>query len=75
MDDPGPVCWPGWWGLGGAWLLLVVAEDLTAEWVHEYSLMNPVVPHDEVHAAAADWAARLATGPSRSFALTRWLVN
>ena len=71
----------------GAWLLpriigvrrtmelFLLAEDLPAQQAHEYGLVNRVVPHDEVQQAAAEWADRLATGPSRSFALTKWLVN
>ena len=71
----------------GAWLLpriigvrrtmelFLLAEDLGAERAHEYGLVNRVVPHDEVQAAAAGLADRLAAGPSRSFALTKWLVN
>ena len=71
----------------GAWLLprvigvrrtmelFLLAEDLTAERAHEYGLVNRVVPHEDVQTAAAEWAERLAGGPSRSFALTKWLVN
>ena len=71
----------------GAWLLpriigvrrtmelFLLAEDLPADKAHEYGLVNRVVPHDEVQQAAAEWAERLADGPSRSFALTKWLVN
>ncbi len=71
----------------GAWLLpriigvrrtmelFLLAEDLPAETAHEFGLVNRVVPHDEVQPAAAEWAERLASGPSRSFALTKWLVN
>ena len=71
----------------GAWLLpriigvrrtmelFLLAEDLAAEQAHTYGLVNRVVPHDEVPAAAAELAERLASGPTRSFALTKWLVN
>ena len=71
----------------GAWLLpriigvrrtmelFLLAEDLTAERAHTYGLVNRVVPHEDVPTAAAEWAERLASGPSRSFALTKWLVN
>ena len=71
----------------GAWLLprivgvrrtmelFLLAEDLSAEQAQEYGLVNRVVPHDDVQAATAEWAERLASGPSRSFALTKWLVN
>ena len=71
----------------GAWLLpriigvrrtmelFLLAEDLTAEKAHTYGLVNRVVPHGDVRAAATEWADRLAGGPTRSFALTKWLVN
>ncbi len=71
----------------GAWLLpriigvrrtmelFLLAEDLPASRAHEFGLVNRVVPHDDVQKAAAEWAERLASGPSRSFALTKWLVN
>ena len=71
----------------GAWLLpriigvrrtmelFLLAEDLTAEKALAYGLVNRVVPHDEVQVAATEWAERLAGGPTRSFALTKWLVN
>lgn len=71
----------------GAWLLpriigvrrtmelFLLAEDLPADRARDYGLVNRVVPHNDVHAAAAEWAERLASGPSRSFALTKWLVN
>ena len=71
----------------GAWLLpriigvrrtmelLLLAEDLPAGKAFEHGLVNRVVPHDEVQSAAAEWADRLAGGPTRSFALTKWLVN
>ncbi len=71
----------------GAWLLpriigvrrtmelFLLAEDLPAARAHQYGLVNRVVPHDEVQSAAAELSGRLASGPSRSFALTKWLVN
>ena len=71
----------------GAWLLpriigvrrtmelFLLAEDLPADTAQEFGLVNRVVPHGEVQAAAAKWAGRLADGPTRSFALTKWLVN
>ena len=55
--------------------LFLLAEDLSAEQAHTYGLVNRIVPHDDVQAAAAELAERLASGPTRSFALTKWLVN
>jgi 2-(1,2-epoxy-1,2-dihydrophenyl)acetyl-CoA isomerase len=71
----------------GAWLLpriigvrrtmelFLLAEDLPADRAHDFGLVNRVVSHDDVRAAAAELAEQLAGGPSRSFALTKWLVN
>ena len=71
----------------GAWLLpriigvrrtmelFLLAEDLPADRARDYGLVNRVVPHGDVQTAAAELAQRLASGPSRSFALTKWLVN
>ena len=71
----------------GAWLLpriigvrrtmelFLLAEDLPADRALAFGLVNRVVPHNDVLTAAAEWAERLASGPSRSFALTKWLVN
>ena len=38
-------------------------------------LVNKVVPDDELSTVTAEWAARLAAAPTRSIALTKWLVN
>ena len=74
-DALGPWLLPRIIGVRRTMELFLLAEDLAAEQAHEFGLVNRVVPHDQVQLAAAEWAARLATGPSRSFALTKWLVN
>ncbi len=38
-------------------------------------LVNRVVPADELEKVAAEWAARLASGPTRSIGLTKALLN
>ncbi len=55
--------------------LLLLADDLSATRAQEFGLVNKVAPNDELHDTAAEWAKRLAEGPSRSFMLTKWLVN
>ena len=74
-DALGPWLLPRIIGVRRTMELFLLAEDLPADQAHAYGLVNRVVPHDEVQPAAAEWAERLAAGPSRSFALTKWLVN
>ena len=74
-DALGPWLLPRIIGVRRTMELFLLAEDLHADKAHECGLVNRVVPHDEVQAAAAEWAERLADGPTRSFALTKWLVN
>ena len=74
-DALGPWLLPRIIGVRRTMELFLLAEDLPAQQAHEFGLVNRVVPHDEVQTAAAEWAERLADGPTRSFALTKWLVN
>ena len=74
-DALGPWLLPRIIGVRRTMELFLLAEDLPADTAHTYGLVNRVVPHGEVRAAAAEWAGRLADGPTRSFALTKWLVN
>lgn len=72
---------------GGAWLLprlvgiqkakelLFFGESLTASDAATIGLVNRVVPDAQLTEVTAEWAARLAEGPTRSIALTKWLVN
>ena len=72
---------------GGAWLLpqlvglhrakelLFFGDAVSATEAAELGLVNRVVPDDELAAAAGALAGRLATGPTRALALTKWLVN
>ena len=55
--------------------LLFFGDSLSAEDAAAIGLVNRVVPADELLDVAAEWAQRLATGPTRSIALTKWLVN
>ena len=55
--------------------LLFFGDDLPAEEAARIGLVNAVVPADELAATAAAWAGRLASSPTRSLALTKWLVN
>ncbi len=55
--------------------LMFFGDALDADAAERMGLVNRVVPADELATTAAEWAARLASGPSRSLALTKWLVN
>lgn len=55
--------------------LLFFGDKVPAADAQRLGLVNKVVPGTELEAAAAEWAARLADGPTRALALTKWLVN
>ena len=72
---------------GAAWLLprlvgiqrakelLFFGEAVTAADAAALGLVNRVVPADQLLDVTAEWAARLAAGPTRAIALTKWMVN
>jgi 2-(1,2-epoxy-1,2-dihydrophenyl)acetyl-CoA isomerase len=55
--------------------LMFFGDKLPAADAERIGLVNRVVPADELEATAAEWAARLAAGPTRAVALTKALVN
>ncbi|WCO65930.1 enoyl-CoA hydratase-related protein [Iamia majanohamensis] len=55
--------------------LMFLGDSLPAADAERMGLVNRVVPADELAAVAGEWAGRLAAGPTRSLALTKWLVN
>ena len=55
--------------------LLFFGDDLSAHDAAELGLVNRVVPDDELASLADEWSTRLASGPTRSLALSKWLVN
>jgi len=55
--------------------LMFFAEDVPAAHALDLGLCNKVVPGDELHAAAEEWALRLATGPTKAHMFSKWLVN
>ncbi len=55
--------------------LMFFAEDIPAQQALELGLCNKVVPGAELEATAREWAERLAAGPTKSFMLTKWMVN
>ncbi|MFJ7019777.1 enoyl-CoA hydratase/isomerase family protein [Streptomyces sp. NPDC101117] len=55
--------------------LMFLGDALPAADAERLGLVNRVVPDGELEGAAADWAGRLAAGPTRALALTKQLVN
>ncbi len=74
-DALGPWLLPRIIGVRRTMELMLFAEDLLPDKALEWGLVNKVVSPEELESAASEWAERLAAGPTRSFALTKWLVN
>jgi 2-(1,2-epoxy-1,2-dihydrophenyl)acetyl-CoA isomerase len=74
-DGGGAYLLPRMVGVRRAKELLFFGDDLSAAEAAELGLINKVVPADELDAAVEAWAARLAVAPTRSLALSKWLVN
>ena len=55
--------------------LLFFGESLPAQRAYELGLVNAVVPAEQLLKTAGEWAHRLAVGPTRAIALSKWLVN
>ena len=62
-------------GLQKAKELVFFAEDVPADEAQRLGLCNRVVPGADLRDAATEWAERLASGPTRSFMLSKWLLN
>jgi 2-(1,2-epoxy-1,2-dihydrophenyl)acetyl-CoA isomerase len=55
--------------------LMFFAEDIPAKRALELGLCNKMVPRSDLESCAREWAEKLANGPTKSFMLTKWLVN
>ncbi len=55
--------------------LVFFAETLNMTDAERLGLVNAVVPAAELEATLAEWASRLATGPTRAFAAAKQLLN
>lgn len=62
-------------GIQRAKELVFFAEDIPAQRAYEIGLCNKVVPGDQLIATAKEWAERLASGPTKSFMFSKWLIN
>ncbi len=54
---------------------MFLGDDLSAADCERWGIANRVVPAGELAAAVDDLAGRLATGPTKAIAMTKWLVN
>jgi 2-(1,2-epoxy-1,2-dihydrophenyl)acetyl-CoA isomerase len=73
----GAGCWllPRLIGLQKAKELMFFGDDLPATEAERLGLVNRVVAPDDLPKVAAEWAGRLAAGPSRALGLTKRLLN
>ena len=55
--------------------LIFFGDDLSAPDAQAIGLVNRVVPRDDLESAAAEWAGRLASGPTKAIGLAKWLIN
>jgi enoyl-CoA hydratase/carnithine racemase len=62
-------------GLGRASELLMLGEFISAQRAYEIGLYNEVCAPEKLEERAADWAARLAAGPSFGLAVTKRMLN
>ena len=74
-DGGGAYLLPRIVGVAKAKELLFLGDDVSAAEALAMGLINRIVPPDELEAATTELAHRLATGPTRALALTKWLVN
>ena len=62
-------------GLSRAKELMFFGDDLAAADAERLGLVNRVVASDELPKVTAEWAGRLAAGPTRALGLTKRLLN
>jgi 2-(1,2-epoxy-1,2-dihydrophenyl)acetyl-CoA isomerase len=74
-DGGGAYLLPRIIGLPKAKELIFFGDDLPATEAERIGLINKVVPAAELEAAAAEWATRLAKGPTKAIGLSKFLLN
>jgi len=62
-------------GLSNATEMLMLGDFISAQRAKEVGLYNKVVPEAELEAATAEWAKKLASGPSLGLAATKRMLN
>ncbi len=62
-------------GLPKAKELMFLGDDLSADEALRIGLANRVVPADQLSAEVDELATRLAAGPTKAIAMTKWLLN
>jgi 2-(1,2-epoxy-1,2-dihydrophenyl)acetyl-CoA isomerase len=50
-------------------------DDVSAATADRIGLVNAVVPLSTLEKTATEWAERLAAGPTKTIAMTKWLLN
>ena len=55
--------------------LMFFADDVSAEEALRLGLCNRSVTASELETKSREWAERLASGPSRSYMFTKWMLN
>jgi len=55
--------------------LMFFGDDVSAATAERMGLANVVVPLSELEKTAWEWAERLAAGPTKTIAMTKWLLN
>ncbi|MGA8724054.1 MAG: enoyl-CoA hydratase-related protein [Acidimicrobiales bacterium] len=74
-DAGGAYLLPRLIGIQRAKELFFFGDELPARDAERLGLVNRVVPRDELHDLAGQWAARLASGPTRAIAAAKYLTN
>jgi len=62
-------------GMGRAFELLLLGDTIDATTAERYGLVNRVVAHADLLAAAHNWARRLADGPTFAISMTKHMIN
>ena len=75
VDAAGAYLLPRLIGLAKAKELVFFGDDLAADDAQRIGLVNKVVPGDQLQAAAAEWALRLASGPTYALGMSKRLLN
>src|SRR5205085_6048431 len=62
-------------GLQKAKELFFFGDDVPAAEAYRIGLASKVVPRTELEKTLAEWAGRLASGPTKAIAFSKWLAN